>query len=518
MLDVIVRGGSLADGTGSPTLRLDVGIIGDRIAEVGRLDTEPASNVIDATNLTVAPGFIDTHSHSDVIMLAEPHCEAKIRQGVTTEIVGQDGLSFAPLSSEGIAFVRDYFGMVTGEPDIDWDWRTVGEYLDRVDRRVAVNVAYLVPHGALRFEAMGLDPREATPDELRTMRRASETALADGAVGLSTGLTYVPCCYSTTAELTALSVPFARAGRPYVVHGRRQGDTVIDPLRETVEVARQSGVAAHISHLKAPRRHGSGRAGEMLSFLESARHEGIDITYDSYPYALGASALHNLLPSDYARATRADLLDRLRSPSGRSRLRALLDEGWLYEWRHVIVSSVSPVHADWIGRSIAAIADEQDRDALDVACELLVAEDLAVGILIVDTTEPDMEQILAHPLQMVGSDGILAGPNPHPRAHGAFARILGHYVRERKHLRLEDAVRRMTSYPAQRFGLRDRGIVRPGMAADLVVFNAATVRDTATVENGRSFAEGVHTVLVNGTAVLRGGAMTGQLPGRALRN
>lgn len=517
LVDLIIRGGRIVDGIGNPWFRGDVAVVGGQIAALGRLDSMASRNTLAADGLVVCPGFIDAHTHSDLMLLAEPEHEAKLRQGVTTEILGQDGLSYAPLSQGNLRLFRRYLSGLNGDPPREIHCSNVGAFLDQFDRQVAVNVAYLVPHGALRYEVMGMADRRPTMAELHAMEDALSRALTEGAAGLSTALTYPPCVYADADELVALGRVVAAGGGCLVVHLRSTGDNCLDPIREVVGIAERADVAVHISHLKT-RAGRHGRACEMVALIEEARDRGLDITFDTYPYGEGSGFLLSLLPGWIFTDGLDALEKKLSSPQTRGELRAYFS-GREGIWADTIIAGGRPGRLDGeSGKTIAELAAESGRDPVDFVCDLLLEEGLFVSTKSLGgPPEADLVALMRSSAQMVGSDGLLVGRFPHPRAFGTYGRYLGKYVREKKVVRLEDAIRRMTSFPAQRFGLVDRGVLRPGMAADLTVFDPDLVTDRADWDHGRRFTEGVRYVLVNGEIVLDEAGPTGNHPGRALR-
>jgi len=524
VLDVLVRGGRVIDGAGNPWYRADVGIAGDRIAAVGRLGDDEAARTIDADGLFVCPGFVDMHTHSDLRLLAEPMHEAKVHQGVTLEVLGQDGLSYAPVTDAVLEQLRSQLAGWNGDPPgFDWSWRGVGEYLDRLDRGIAVNAAYLVPHGTLRMVAMGLDDRPPTEPELREMESLLAEGLEQGAVGLSSGLTYAPGMFADDDELVALCDVVARYGGFYCPHHRNYGSHAIEAYGACLEIARRSGCALHLAHAHLGFEVNRGKAPELLAMIDGARADGVDVTLDTYPYLAGSTYLHAYLPGWVHAGGPPAILERLRDPGLRERLRVELEvegcdghHGVPIDWSLVVIAGTRD-HPQLVGKSVADAAVEGGVRPIDFCCDLLVADELGVSILDHIGNEENVRTIMAHPAHTAGSDGILVGDRPHPRSYGTFPRYFAVYVRELGILTWEQAVRKMTSLPCQRLGFRDRGLLRPGMAADVVCIDPERVRDTATYEKPRQLPEGIPYVIVNGRLVVDGGRHTGELAGRALR-
>ena len=526
MLDLLIRGGHVVDGAGNPWFATDVGIAAGRISAIGRLADEPAKRVIDAAGLIVCPGFVDMHTHSDLQLLVNPTHEAKVHQGVTLEVLGQDGLSYAPVTDGVLAQLRSQLAAWNDDPpDFDWSWRSVGEYLDRLDEGIAVNACYLVPHGTVRMCAMGLDDRAPSADELADMKKLIIEGLEQGAVGLSSGLTYAPGMYADDEELIALCEVLRDYGGFYCPHHRNYGLRAIEAYGDCIKIARRSGVPLHLAHAHLGFEVNRGRAPELLAMIDAARAEGVDVTMDTYPYLAGATYLHAFLPRWMHAGGSSETLARLRQEELRERLRAEMEEQGSdgfhdvpIDWSTIVISGVRTTPArKWVGQSIAEAAAEAGRRPIDFVCELLVEEALGVACIAHIGNEENVRAIMAHSAHAAGSDGILVGERPHPRSYGTFPRYLAVYVRELGILSWEQAIRKMTSLPCQRLGFADRGLLRPGMAADAVCFDPDTVRDTATYEDPRRLPEGIPYVIVNGRLVIDDGQHTGELAGRALR-
>ena len=526
LLDVLIVNARVLDGTGAPPVHGEVGVEGDRIGSVGTRCPLRARRTIDAQGMAVCPGFIDLHTHSDLMLLAEPHAPAKAMQGVTTEVIGQDGLSYAPVTGATLAHFRSTLKALNGDPEgLAWDWRGVGEYLDRFDGHAAVNVAMLAPHGNLRAAVLGLDDLPATAAELAQMQRLLDRAMDEGAFGLSTGLSYAPCSFADTRELIALGRVVGRRGGYFAPHLRNYGTEMEAAVEEAIEIAAAAGVPLHLTHFQASFSTGEGKAEYYLARIRQARRQGLQITLDAYPYLAGSTFLAGLLPGwSHAAGTEA-LLGRLRDPATRARLRhemeVLGSDGFQRipaRWDTVVVSGVAGrKNSGLVGKSLDEIAREQGRAAFDCLADLLLEEDLAVSCILFIGHEENLQEFIRDPEFMAGSDGLLIGARPHPRAWGTFARYLGRYVRELGVLSLEECVRKMTSAPARLLGLHDRGTLAVGKMADLVVFDPATVRDTATYEDPKRHPEGMPYVMVNGVLVKDEDRPTGALPGRALR-
>ncbi|MGW0892655.1 N-acyl-D-amino-acid deacylase family protein [Saccharopolyspora sp. NPDC002578] len=526
-MDGVFRAATIVDGSGRDRYRGDVAVRGERISEIGPPGALDGERVLDADGLVLAPGFIDMHSHSDLQILAEPDHLAKVSQGVTLEVLGQDGLSYAPVDDATLAAVRAQIaGWNDDPPGFDWNWRGVGEYLARLDTGIAVNAAYLVPQGTLRMLCVGHDDRDATPAELDRMRQVLADSLAEGAVGMSSGLTYTPGMYASDAELTELCRVVAAHGGFYSPHHRSYGAGALTAYAEMIEVSRASGCPLHLAHATMNFEVNRGRAPELLSLVDDALAAGADITMDSYPYLPGATSLHALLPSWAAEGGVEATLARLRNPADRLRIRHTMEvagsdgcHGVPVDWETIEVNGVRDAERNGhlVGRSIAESARASGAEPAEVFFDVLVSERLGTSCLMHVGHEENVRAIMRHPAHTGGSDGLLVGARPHPRAWGTFPRYLGRYVRELGVLSLEECVRHLTSRAADRLRLPDRGRVREGAVADLVLFDPDSVADTATFDEPRSTAAGMHQVLVNGVPVLDSGRRTDALPGRAVR-
>ncbi|MFN8518619.1 MAG: amidohydrolase family protein [Chloroflexota bacterium] len=528
-ISTLIEGGLVVDGSGSPGYRAAGAVVGARLRNLrGDVTDVTAARRIDATDRVVCPGFIDPHSHSALVVLEEPTLAAKLLQGVTTEVVGLDGLSYAPFADP--ADLRRFVVLnsgIDGDPDLAYDWTDVAGYLDRVDGRVSPNVATFVGNTALRVSALGWDDVPADAVAIEAQRTALRAAMEQGALGLSTGLDYPPGGHATTDELVALAEVAAAHGGIYHTHVRYSlGDAYLDPFREALDIGRRTGIPIHITHFsRSSRAAHPGGARAMLQLLEDARHEGLDVTFDTYPYEWGGTRLMRLLP-DWVQLGGPDRIrERLADAALRPRLREALETSGAYRayvtsraFADVRLTNLRrPEHAPMDGRTLAEVAAEDGRHMADVIADLLLAEDLRVTFVRPSPQGTTLPAFVVHPLSMIATDSVLIGTLPSPRAFGTYPRVLGDYVREEGALSLPDAVRRMTSVPAARHGLVGRGLLVDGAAADIVVFDPVTVRATATYERPREAPIGIEHVLVNGVRVVEDARHTGATPGRALR-
>jgi dihydroorotase/N-acyl-D-amino-acid deacylase len=523
--DVIVRGGTVFDGEGGPGRRVDLGIQADRVATLEDLQSATAGLELDATGLTVSPGFIDTHTHSDgAWRLGPEHTDlvaASVRQGVTTEVCGNCGFSPFPLVEERRAELMRHMSLLldTREPD----WHDLAGFTAAAEAAgLVANLAPLVGHGTLRACVLGLEDRPPNADELTAMKRLLAEALEQGAFGLSSGLIYTPGVYAGTEELIELARVAAAWNRPYASHIRGETDMVADSVREAIRIGREAGLPAHISHHKAAGRQNWGRTEETLGMIDRARREGSDVSLDVYPYTAGSTMLQALLPP-WAQAGGPDaMLDRLSDAETRRRIVGEWEAGppgWenlmrAAGWDGIVISSC-PGATETEGRTIHELASDAGKLESTYLFDLLVEQRARATMIMHVMSEADVSRVVAYEGATIGSDGIPLPGKPHPRWAGSFARVLGRYSREGG-VDLSTLIHRMTGMAAQRFGLSDRGRLARGKLADVVVFDPDTVADRATYEQPLLAPDGISHVLVNGRAVVADGALTAERPGRVL--
>lgn len=527
MYDIVISGGRVVDGSGSPAFRADVAIEGGRIAAVGELGAAPAHRRIAAQDRIVAPGFIDSHCHSELAVIAKPGSESKTRQGVTTEIIGNCGWSAFPLADASRESLMKLARPIFGYPEVEWEWNDLAGYFAQLEARgTGVNVATLMGHGALRAAVLGFDNRAPTRHELEQMVALAEQAMGQGALGMSSGLCYVPGVYADTSELVALAGVVGRHGGLYATHMRDQVDGLVASVTEALDIGRQAKVPVLISHHKTCGRRNFGKTRVTLGMLEQARAAGIKTYSDMYPYIAGSTTIVMLLPPWVLEGGLDAMLGRLADPAQRRRM----DHDWIHGlpgwenrvsavgWESVTVSSVkTDVNRDIEGLTVPEGAARRGKSVCDFLCDLLIEERGEVGQILVNSCEEDMLMVLTHPYSMIGSDGIDAGDKPHPRQYATFPKVLGELVRERKAMTLQAAIHKMSGFTAQAFGLPGIGFVREGFHADLTVFDPATIRANATFKDPRRYPDGVDWVLVGGKAAVADGESTGELNGRVLR-
>ena len=521
--DLVIRGGTLLDGTGAPPRTGDVAISGDRITAVGQVPVTGTVE-IDARGMAVAPGFIDIHSHADLSLLVNPRAESRVRQGVTLEVAGQDGSSIGPWSDGAFESTRDRYRR---DFDVEIDFRDIGGFLDRIDRvRPAVSVASMVGHGTVRGHVIGGADRPATDAELDRMRTLVRHGLASGAVGLSTGLEYTPGSFATRDELVALATELRGTPYPYASHMRNEDDRLLAALEEALHVGRVAGVPVQVSHLKAQGQRNHWKAAAVLAAIEAARDGGVDVHFDRYPYVAYATGLANLFPASARAGGTARFLERLADPeSGPALERACRNKvALLGSWDAVRITRIGGPNASARGRRLGELAAESGEDPYALTVRLLREAGGSVGMIGFGMSDENTERILAHPLGMVCSDGgayapygPLSGSSPHPRGYGTFPRLLGHYVRGRKAMALEVAVHKISGLPARKLGLAGRGVLGVGAVADVVVFDAGSVADRATFDDPHQYPAGIPHVVVCGVHTIRDGEQTGRMGGRAVR-
>ena len=520
MLDLLINNGLIVDGTGNPGFYGSVGVEGETVRIFrGDLDSTEAGRVIDAQSKVVCPGFIDMHAHTGLVILAEPEHQPKVRQGITTELVGVDGNSYAPFNSheDFLSFVELNSGL-DGSPPLPGRWSTVAEYLSLFDDKVAVNIAYIIGNSPLRIAAVGWDNRPSTAAQRENMRAMLREGMEEGSFGLSTGLDYPPGSYADTAELVELAQEASRQGGIYHTHLRNTlGDGFLDPVREALEIGLKGEIPCHLTHFYRRITH-PGSARQLLDLVDGAVGQGQDVTMDCYPYTYSSTRLLILIPQWAHDGGPKKLKEVLGSTEGRERLRQEIrprggsfQELWLTYFKQ-------PHNRQYEGRSVAEIAEMMGKAEVDAICDLLLDEDLQTSYVTPGPNLPTLPDFITHPRSMVGTDGLLIGDYPSPRTYGTFPTILAEYVREEGSISMEEAIRKMTSMAAHRLDIRDRGMLRDGMKADIVIFDPKTVKSPATRHQPKQFPIGIDYVVVNGRMVIDQGEHTGVLAGRALRH
>jgi dihydroorotase/N-acyl-D-amino-acid deacylase len=528
--DLVITNGHIIDGTGSPWYSGDVGIREGKVAAIGNLAAAPRKRTIDAAGKVVTPGFIDMLGQSELSILVEPRLPSKIYQGITTEITGEGG-SIAPLNDGIIQADRTGYEHYHITPD----WRTFRQYFARLEKQgMGINLASYVGATQVRRMVLGDDNKQPSPDELRQMKALVREAMKDGTVGVSTALQYPPAPYAKTEELIALAAEGGKFGGIYSTHMRSEGDSVLESIDEALRIGREAHVPVEIWHIKVAGKKNWGRMPEIVAKINAARAAGADVTADTYAYTAWFNDFSAFVPPWAHDGGTAKLIERLKDPAARERIRKDMltaSKDWDNEWEEIpgpdaIMIGVvqNPKMLPLEGKRLSEIAKLWNKDPIDALCDFLI-EDPYAGVAVFGMSQPDVTLALEQPWVAFDNDssgtspeGILGQEHPHPRAYGTFPRILRKYVREEKVLTIEDAIRKMSALPAQRLRLTDRGVLKAGMWADVVIFDPATVRDLATFDNPNQLSEGMEFVLVNGVPVIDQGKMTGALPGKVLRS
>lgn len=524
--DVVVRNGTILDGTGGPVWQGDLGVVGDTITAIGSIAPEQGRRVLDASGLHVSPGFIDIHSHSDSSIFAYPTADSRSRQGITTEVTGQCGFSAAPLEGVDADTRRATLAEETGAPV---EWTSIASYFDTLEQiGFSVNQAFLLGHGSMRQNVAGLENRHLTESEMASFVRSLEEGMDEGAFGISTGLEYTPGLFTPTEEVVALSRVIARRGGFYASHIRNEESGLLASIHEAIQIGREARLPVQISHLKAAGRPNWSKQRAALNLIESARRDGVEVMADAYPYTAYSTSLTIFLPPWALEGGWDGLGARLNNAADRARIRSdvvtsvMGDPG---EFNLIVIASTKTEgNRHFVGKSVAEVGETWGVEPAEAALRLLVEEDGAVAMIGHGMSPENVEMVLSHPLVMIGSDGASIAPTgkaaetrPHPRLYGCCPRVLAHYCRDRGIFDLPTAVRKMTGTPADQAGITDRGRIARGKKADLVVFNADTVKDEATFDNPHQYATGINYVVVNGQVVVENGDHTGARPGRVLR-
>lgn len=531
MHDLVIRNGTIIDGTGAARKKMDLAIDGTRIAGLYKPSECKGAITIEAEGMVVCPGFVDIHTHSDISLLSCPLAESKIRQGVTTELMGNCGGSAAPLVGLARKAAQDH----AKDLWVEVTWSTFDEYLLRMaDVRTSVNVASLVGAETLRLGVVGADDRPPTDDELARMNKLLADSMIEGAFGLSTGLIYAPGCFAKTEEIISLATTAASLGGMYASHIRGEGRTLVEAVMEAIQIGRESGCRVQVSHHKATGEKNWGLVEKTLELMDTARREGVDVAFDVYPYTASATALDTILPPWARDGGKEKEMERLRDPHAREKMMAefpnrdtdwentVAEDGWT---NIVMLGFKNAANKRFENRSVQSVADELGKEPAEVALDLILDEQLGVGAIFHEMSEDDVKRVISHPLSMIGSDGEAEAPygptgsSPtHPRSYGTFPRALRRYSIEMGLMTLEETIYKMTSRPAQVIGLPDRGAIAKGMAADIVVFDPERIRDVATFDDSHRYPEGIVHVLVNGQMTVQDGEHTREKAGQVLRH
>lgn len=526
MKKVLIKNGTIIDGTGKDRYKADLLIENDKISKIGKLDSETADIVIDASDRIVSPGFIDTHSHSSLLLFEEPYLAPKVRQGITTELISQDGMGPAPLDEKSLSSWRKAMAGLEGEYDAPWNWLSVKDYLDTIEELdLGPNIAYLAPHSNIKFMAMGMENRLPTAEEMKAMKDILKQAMEDGSYGMSTGLIYPPGSYGQVDELVELGKTLAETDGVFVTHQRSEADSILDSMDEILKVGRDGGCRIHFSHFKVCGKNNWDKIDEVLGKLENFRKDGQVVTFDQYPYVAGSTMMSVILPPWAHDGGTDNLIERLGDAKLREKMKEDIANG-IPGWDNfvdfaglegIFVTFVgSSKNEDVVGKNLVEVGEVRGKEPLDAIFDIIREEENLVGLVDFYGTEEHVKLFMDRPEQNVCTDGIMGG-KPHPRLYGAFPRVLGKYVREEKLFSLETAIHKMTGRSAEVIKLTDRGYLKEGLAADIVIFDAETIRDKGDYEDPIQFPVGIDYVLVNGKVLVDKGQPTPQKAGKVLR-
>ena len=539
MLDIKIINGVIIDGSGKDAYKADLGITGDKITKIGDLSNEDAKTTIDAKGQVVSPGFIDMHTHSDMSLVYDRNASSRIRTGVTTDVIGNCGIGVAPVKEENKQLLLDYLGtrIVGSMPvKLELKWDSYESYIEYMEEKPpAVNVAPLLAQGPIRIYEMGFSKEEPTDKELENMVKLADDCMKQGPLGMTSGLVYLPGEYTTQKELLELCKKVAKYDGFYATHMRNEGDEIFEAMDEAIDVARQSGVRLHISHLKCLGHKNFGQTDKLFAKINKAREEGLKVSFDVYPYNAGMTSLSAMLPPWMFEGGVDKMVERLTDEKNRKQIVHDIENGlpgWqnfggsLRSWDDVTIVSVTQDEDAWMeGMKLTEIAAKWDKDVYNTMFDILYKENGRVQITIVLMDENDVQTILSHPDSMVGSDsmslateGLLAKTSTHPRAFGTQAKVLGEFVREKKCFSLEEGVKKLTYNPSKILKIEGRGLLKEGNFADIVIFNPDTIKDMATYKNPKQYPVGIDTVIVNGVVAFEDGRQLEVLPGRFLKN
>ena len=530
LFDLVIKNGMVVDGTGNPYFRNDIAIKDEKIVKIGKVKGQGKIN-INAEGTVVSPGFIDLHNHSDMTILAYPNAESYIMQGVTTAVVGNCGISMAPVNSDNLELLKRYVSpFLPTTYDYKWDWKTIKEFYEKVEEQgTTINLVPLVGHGTIRLAVKGFDPGEPSNEEMEEMKNLLRQSLDEGVFGMSTGLIYPPGSYATTEEIIELAKVVKEYGAIYATHMRDEAKYLIEAVEEAIRIGEEADVPVEISHHKAAGKSNWGKVYATLRLMEKARKRGLEVNCDVYPYTAGSTTVTALLPTWALEGGIDKMLERLKDKEIREKIKTEIEEDTMTGenflknagWEGVLISQCSK--KEYEGKTLEEILKEKGRlsdpyeELLDWLLE--VKGDAAMVVFTMD--EEDVKTVISHPLSSIISDSWAttptAGGKPHPRAYGTFPRVIRKYVREEKLLSLEEAIRKMTSLPAGKIRLQDRGLIKEGFWADIVIFNPDKIRDKATYRNPHQYPEGIKYVIVNGQIVVESGKLTGRKPGKVIK-
>lgn len=526
MAKLLIKNGIVIDGTGKERFKADIAVENDVIVKIGEISEEGFDQVINAEGKVVAPGFIDTHSHSSMLLFKDPFLSPKICQGITTELVAQDGMGPAPVNEATLSpWIKAMKGL-EGEYEVEWTWRSVADYLETIEKLdLGPNIAYLAPHGNVRMVSMGLDNRKPTEEEIRVMQENLAKAIDEGAFGMSTGMIYPPCCYAQIDEFIELGKVLNDKGAIFVTHQRSEADYILDSMEEILTIGKESGCRVHFSHFKVCGKNNWDKFPKVLDRLDKAKEDGMIVSFDQYPYVAGSTMMSVILPPWVHDGGTDKLLERLKDQELREKMKEDIANG-IPGWDNfvdfaglegIFVTFVgSEKNQEVVGKNLIQVGKIKGKDPLDAIFDVILEEENIVGLVDFYGTEEHVKLIMSRPEQNVCTDGIMGG-KPHPRLYGAFPRVLGKYVREENSFSLETAIHKMTGKSAEVLGLTDRGLLKEDLAADIVIFDPETVIDKADYTNPIQYPVGIDYVLVNGKVLISEGEAQPQKAGKVLR-
>lgn len=534
MIDIYFKNGIVIDGTGSDSYQADVGIVGNKIEKIGDLRSYSASVTYDITDKIICPGFVDMHSHADLMSIVEPELLPKLMQGVTTDLIGQDGIGAAPIRPSLVAKWSKYLSCLSGGPNLSWNWADTADFLNVIaEHPTGINLATLLPQGNLRLSTIGLENTQASKEQIQHMEKLVRLGMRQGAVGISLGMAYLPCVFTRREEMVSLFGECAKLGGFLAVHIRNQSDLFLESLEEMITIAFEAMIPLHISHLLVSGRTNWPKMKHGLDLLDKAREDGLETSFDIHPYTAGSTLFTAILPPWALSGGTNHMLELLSDPVQRNKIRdnlvnppepsmdGLSWEGFVKDvgWSNIIISSAHSQNAhEIIGKSVADVAANRNQNPEDTALEILEQESGEVGMIIKNRMRRDNIALgIAHPHGMICSDGVW-GEKPHPRLYGSFPKFLHQFVLQEKIISLEEAIRKITSLPMQRMGFADRGKIQEGMIADIVVFNQLTLKDKASYDNPKQYPTGIQHVLVNGVHSVKHGEFTKKCGGKVLKN
>lgn len=524
--DIVLKNGKIIDGTGNPWFKADIGITQGKIVKIGFIETEESHKMVDAEGMVVSPGFIDIHNHADYTMFGFPNCESFVMQGITTGVVGNCGASFAPVNSNTQDLFKNYLSPLMAKTDCDWNWNSFKEYLDKIKaKKVAINLVPLVGHGAIRCAVKGFDKSIASYEEIERMKKILADCLVEGAYGMSTGLYYPPGGYANTDEIIELGKILKQYGGIYSTHVRDEATKLIESVKEAIRIGEENDIPVEIAHHKAMCEENWGKVNYSLTLMEEARKRGVEVGCDVYPYEAGSGKITSILPLWTMEGGIDSLLEKLTSNVKRKQIKEEMmynvKRGDKAEFNRIMIATC-PANKGYEGHYLDEITRKKNRnDEYEAFFDILLETQADASIVVFFMNEKDIKTIISHPLSAICSDAWptspTAGGNPHPRAYGTFPRVLGKYVREEGLLSLEEAIRKMTSMPASRVRLKDRGLIREGFWSDIVIFDAERIKDRSTFQKPHQYPIGIEHVLINGGFAVEKGVLTYNLFGSVLR-